>query len=120
MSATRSSLSSPYSHSTVTLASPLVEEALTRVTPEMPLMPWLSGFETSLATISGEAPGYEAVRTAVGTWVDGNNSWRSENAAITPKMTMATVTIPTMSRLAKLSLVSVVMSVSPLCAHRVP
>lgn len=48
---------------------------------------------------------------AVGTWVDGNNSCRSDEVASTPKTTMAKVTSPTIRRLAKLSLVSDVMSV---------
>jgi hypothetical protein len=43
---------------------------------------------------------------AVGIWVDGNSSWRNENAASPPKTTTATVIMPTTSRLARLSLVS--------------
>src|SRR5688500_6742561 len=54
---------------------------------------------------------------AVGTWVDGSSSWRSEKAASTPKTTMATVTMPMINRLARLSLVSDVMNVPPR-AHR--
>ena len=48
----------------------------------------------------------------MGTWVDGSSSWRSDRVDSTPKITMAMVTMPTISRLARLSLVSWVMTCS--------
>ncbi len=50
---------------------------------------------------------------AVGTWVEGSNSWRRDSAASTPKITMATVAMPTIIRLARLSLVSDVIVMCP-------
>src|ERR1700712_3953905 len=43
---------------------------------------------------------------AVGTWVEGSSSCFSEDAATTPNTRIATVTSPTINRLARLSLVS--------------
>ena len=52
-----SSESRPKSHSTTRLATPLFDVARTVVTPSTPLIACSSGPATSLATISGDAPG---------------------------------------------------------------
>ena len=57
MSPSTSSLSSPYVHSTVSVASPLSDWDCTLVTPDTPLIACSSGVATSSATSSGEVPG---------------------------------------------------------------
>jgi hypothetical protein len=65
-----------------------------------------------VATICGEAPGYWAVISPAGAWMEGSSSCFSANTEYTPNPKIASVISPTISRFARLSLVRCVMDAS--------